>query len=224
MRKPFLSIVTRCCKRPRMLGLNMASLDAQSNKSIEQVFIVDHVGRGIAWANQQLYTHRHRVHGRYVYILDDDNRLVSEKFVARVLGGAVAFGDPEIFVVSGTRPTADVKRFPDERAWKSQTLRKETTNAHCYVVRADVWKKHIKSFGYPPTLSGAWQFPKALIAHGGYHWVWMDVLGGESIQLGRGRVETDEADWWQQVLAAHPDIKCHDLYSGKAYWRELWSS
>jgi hypothetical protein len=226
VRSPFLTVVTRCYKRPAMLQINMASLDAQTDKGIEQIFIIDRVGRGIVWANQQLYAHRNRARGRYVYILDDDNRLVDKDLVAELRRAAMLWRDPDVFVVKGLRPTSNVRVFPDDQAWRTNTLRKATTNAHCYVVKANVWKMHIKSFGYPPTLSGAWQFPKALIDHGGYRWVWRNIVAGESIWLGRGRTETDSKAWWQAVLRDNPDIEMHgspDFFS-TLYRRRLWLS
>ena len=45
--RPFLSVVTRCYKRPDMLNENKASLRGQTDQDYEQLFIVDDVGRGV---------------------------------------------------------------------------------------------------------------------------------------------------------------------------------
>lgn len=219
IKRPFLTIVTRCHRRPELLAGNIASVNAQTDKDIEHVLIPDFSGKGIPHANKLLYRDRHRVRGEYVYILDDDNELVDRKLVARLKRAADVNDQPHVFVVRGLRPTGEIKVFPDSDAWASRKLVKKTTNAHCYVVRGDVWKKHIKSFGYPATLSGAWKFPKALIREGGYRFVWLDIRAGRSVQLGRGNFDCEDDDWWQQILDAHKDI---EQLSDGDYRRLLW--
>ncbi|MHA2069645.1 MAG: glycosyltransferase family 2 protein, partial [Candidatus Thorarchaeota archaeon] len=72
----FLTIVTRCCQRPKMLSENIQSVIDQTCHDVEQVFIVDHTRQGIHVADRALALNKDRVEGEYVYILDDDCQLI----------------------------------------------------------------------------------------------------------------------------------------------------
>lgn len=217
--RPFFSVVTRCHCRPNLLAKNIISVDAQTDRDIEQIFIPDFTGNGIPHANKLLYYNRYRVWGDYVFILDDDNELAGIHLVETIKEKARAEDYPDIFVVRGVRPTERITLFPDNKSWRNRELKEATTNAHCYIVKHEVWKHHIKSFGFPPTTSGAWQFPKALIDYGSYRWVWVDIKAGKTTQKGHRIEECEDDDWWERVLEAHPDIE----KKGEEDWRrELW--
>jgi glycosyltransferase involved in cell wall biosynthesis len=79
--KPFLSIMTRCFKRPKQLERCIASVQNQTDQDYEQLFIKDDQGRGLFWANSQIFGNRHRVNGKWVYILDDDDYLTDSYFI-----------------------------------------------------------------------------------------------------------------------------------------------
>ena len=67
---PFIEVVTRCYKRPKMLAENTASLDRQTFTDWEQTLLIDEVGIGLDQANAQLADFVPV--GDYVWILDDD--------------------------------------------------------------------------------------------------------------------------------------------------------
>ena len=48
---PFLSIVTRCSKRPRSLLRAVGSLTDQTDLDAEHIFLVDEKHRGLKFAN-----------------------------------------------------------------------------------------------------------------------------------------------------------------------------
>ena len=88
MSKPFLSIVTRCCRRPVQLTRCIESVVNQTCHDIEQVFLVDKIGRHrenpILWANKQLERYADRVDGEYVYVLDDDGQLADNNVIYEI--------------------------------------------------------------------------------------------------------------------------------------------
>ena len=73
---PFLSIVTRCFKRPSLLERNKESVYNQLDQDWEHIFIVDDIGMGMEAANKALALNKHLISGEYVFILDDDDILV----------------------------------------------------------------------------------------------------------------------------------------------------
>jgi len=141
---PFLSIVTRCYKRPKALRLNVVSVAKQTDRDWEQVFITDDEGRGLLWANKSLYLNRHRVKGDYVLILDDDNILYHNKVVEH-LKAVVAAHDPDILIVK----LHQIKRLlPTDEVWGKQPVFGHIDTG-CFVVRHDVWVDNIILFGQP---------------------------------------------------------------------------
>lgn len=195
MDHPLLTVVTRTCRRPALLGANIESLLAQTDRDVEQVFIIDNERRGIAWANRQFHVHRQRVDGRYVYILDDDCKLINDEFVAR-LRRAVD-DEPDVVMVRSRRPQRRIKELPT--VWgQRDRLRKKTTNCLCYVVRNDWYRAHVIGFG--SRICGDWHFLDRLLKHGA-GLVWLDLFVGQTQQLGRGRhFEDCGDDWFERVV------------------------
>jgi len=202
-----LSVVTRCCMRPELLRENVESVRKQTARFVQQIFIVDRHRQGISWANKQLHEKRNFVTGDYVFILDDDNILPDNEFWEYASLVAEYADTPEVLVTLALRPSGQ-RVFPGHEDWVNKNLVKARTNAHCYVVRSDIWKKHIISFGTPTTHSGAWQFPEAMLKHKPpYRWKWVEVIAGESVQLGRGHTDNLGEDWWEKyVLPEYPEM------------------
>ena len=70
-----LEIVTRhLTTRPTMLERNQASVDRYADEDVMQTLIVDNVGRGVAWANEQMA--EFTPVADYVWLLDDDDEAV----------------------------------------------------------------------------------------------------------------------------------------------------
>jgi hypothetical protein len=189
-----LTIVTRACRRPVMLGVNIDSVLAQTDRDIEQVFIVDNDRRGVARANAQLDLNRERADGSYVYILDDDTRLINREFVAHLR--KVVVDRPHVVMVRSRRPQMSRDELPT--AWgRRDWLKKKTTNCLCYVVRGDWYREHI--VGFNEKVCGDWHFLNRLLEHDA-RLVWLDHFVGETQQLGRGKkFEKCKPDWFRQV-------------------------
>lgn len=192
----FLTIVTRCCKRPKMLTSNIESVLFQTDQDVEQVFIVDHKQAGILRANISLAQNKHRVDGDYVYILDDDTRLFDKGFVARLKRAAKE--SPDIIMVKSSRPQFAPHVLPKPFVWNCpERLALTSTNCLCYIVRRQPWLDHIEAFGEPA--AGDWHFLKA-VRDSGASFAWIDLVVAETQQLGRGRLfEKCGKNWFQQV-------------------------
>jgi len=182
--RPFLSIVTRCytSQRPKSLGINRASVAAQTDQDLEQVFIEDVVGIGIHGANVSLAENKDRVRGEYVLILDDDDRLTYDYFI-RDLKAIVKRYDPD--VVISKMLWKEGRILPPDAYWEKPPKggRIGTNN---FVVRRDVWLEYISAFGVPR--GGDISFIKKLWDKG-YKFFWWDEVTSSIQRIGYGRPE-----------------------------------
>jgi hypothetical protein len=179
-----------------MLTLNVQSVLAQTDHDIEQIFIVDNDQIGVPAANKSLALNKHRVEGDYVYILDDDTRLLDRGFVARLK--LVAESKPDVIMVKSSRPQFAPHVLPKADIWRNpEQLRVASTNCLCYVIRQQMWLDHIGAFSIPA--AGDWHFLYRLKRRGAA-FAWLDLVVAETQQLGRGRLfEKCGRDWFQQV-------------------------
>ena len=197
MTTPFLTIVTRCCKRPAMLSLCIDSVRALMDCSVEQVFIVDKKQIGILRANLLFAQHTHRIDGEYVYILDDDTLLTNTRFVTHIREAAA--DNPGIIMVRSWRSQLNPHTLPNNNVWgDKEKLKMATTNSLTYVVRADLWKQHIGEYGI--AAGGDWAFLEKLRDEG-HSFVWVNQMMAETQQLGRGEnFEKCKDNWFEQVI------------------------
>jgi glycosyltransferase involved in cell wall biosynthesis len=79
---PFLTIVTRCYNRPKLLKNNIKSLKSQTDPDYEQVFIIDRIGKGLEAADKSLDAFKHYNTGRYIMVLDDDDKIIDSTFIS----------------------------------------------------------------------------------------------------------------------------------------------
>ena len=201
MSLPLLTIVTRCCQRPQMLAKNIESVAAQKDNSVEQVFLVDLQRRGRLHANKELRRHPSAIVGDYVYMLDDDCRLIHPRFVER-LRNAVKH-KPDVVMVKSMRPQLKPYVLPRGKWGDTKMLQGRMTNCLCYVVKRRVWLKHIVAFG--TGVSGAGRFLDAVLKSNPTV-IWLDVVAAETLQLGRDKDNSFErvtADWWERVVAMY---------------------
>lgn len=181
---PFLSIVTRCFKRPNALALNRASVHAQRDQDFEQLFIVDSQGLGLLIANQSLYDNRGEVRGRYVFILDDDDYLIRTDFIGK-MRQIVDTHDPDVIVIKMI--SVNGKIIPTEDTWGKKPIFCKIGTS-CVVVRNKVWKRHIDAFGKPS--AGDFSFIKELFSkRNNYRIRWVNLLASKVQYHGKGKPE-----------------------------------
>ena len=149
----FLSIVTRCYKRPEGLARNTASLARQTDRDFEQIFIIDEVGVGIPAANRSL-ANAEPV-GDYVLVLDDDD-IISEPKAIEYLKEATA-DNPEIVIFKGDLEVLGI--LPSVAVWGKRPLKGQIAGCN-FITRRDVWEKHVASYGADE--AGDYEYIKAL--------------------------------------------------------------
>lgn len=195
----FLTFITRACRRPVMLATCIRSVIAQTDHDWEQVFIVDKEQRGLVWANNSMAHNAHRVRGQWVFHLDDDCKLIEPMFVERVTAHLIEYPQSEVVMVKTRRPQLATKILPHPDVWGRKKGLSRKANGMCHVVRADVWRSCIPALGGGG--GGAGRFIARLI-NTGAELSWLDMIGGETQQLGRGRKFEDcKPDWFEQTMS-----------------------
>lgn len=163
-----LSIITRCYRRPIGLRRNQLSVKLQTCQDYEQILLVDEIGLGINAADARMAAEiPARIRGDYVYVLDDDNILIDNGFIARIADIA-AWLVPDIIMVKSDNGALGV--LPSSKVWKGQPILGQV-DAMNYVVKADVWKRHAAAWATHPKDAGDAMFIVELFRHGyGVHW------------------------------------------------------
>jgi glycosyltransferase involved in cell wall biosynthesis len=175
----FLTVVTRCYKRPVMLANNVASLEAQTDPDYEHLFIVDDEGQGIGWANRALGMVEPA--GDYVLVLDDDDMLISDRAIELMKDAAIkiqrtgrpTIEPPDLLIFKAEH--GDLGTLPSKAIWGKRPLKGHIGSCD-FISRRDVWEKHIHRFGVDE--GGDYAY---------LHAVWMD---------------TPDVRWLDEVLAS----------------------
>lgn len=181
MPRPFLSVVTRCYKRPTMLAINQESLARQTDQDYEQILLIDDEGLGLHAANKRLAEAEPA--GDYVLILDDDDMLSEPEAIERLKEAAV--DDPEMVFFHADHDWLGV--LPSRIVWKAQRPLKCHIGSCDFITRRDVWGRHIEAFGAPEC--GDFEFLKSIWMAGRPDAVWIDDILAGVQRIGHGRPE-----------------------------------
>jgi len=165
-----------------MLEVNKASLRMQTDPDYEQIFIVDKIGRGIWWANKSLAENKHRVKGKYTYILDDDTCLIDRDFIGTIKPIAEEYS-PDVILFKVERPVG-IRILPDERVWRKVPILGHIDTA-CFTVKTEIWKMYIESFGTRGC--GDYYFIKRLYDEK-CSFYWLDRVIGRIQRVSQGKV------------------------------------
>jgi glycosyltransferase involved in cell wall biosynthesis len=180
---PFLSIVTRHMpSRPGLFAECCRSLRDQADQDFEHVVLVDHVGRGVQWANGQFARHRYAVNGDYVLILDDDDALTTPHAVEALRAG-VADSQADLIVFRADH--ANLGILPDAAVWSEKPLYGHIGSCD-FITRREVWQRHVDAFAKP--VGGDYSFLSELWRCG-YHVHWLDCLLARVQRISRGAPE-----------------------------------
>jgi len=177
-KEEFLTFVTRTCGRPIMLRKNIDSLLMQTDNDWRQIILVDDDKRGMQFAEEMLISNKSRVKGDYVYVFDDDHRLITPGFVSGIRT-IVAATNPDIIMVKcrirghGILP----------RPWMGNGgyLKGAHVDIGCFVVRGEVWGNYIYMIAHP--YGGDWYFyDKLWRSDDNLEIVWWDKLVAEDMR------------------------------------------
>lgn len=175
---PFLEVLTRVYKRPKMLAHNVASLEAQSDQDFTQTFLVDDEGRGIGWSYVNMAAYAPNLVGDYIWILDDDDMAVSQTFVAD-LKSIVEAHNPDVIMVKmdhgkrGILPSVCWQRKPEIGG----------IGCSAFVVKRHIWQRHSKFLGN--NYAGDFDFIHSIFSWD-YRFYWFDCIASKVQKISLG--------------------------------------
>jgi hypothetical protein len=186
---PFLEVLTRACKRPRMLAVNQASLRNQTDRDLVQTLLVDDVGRGINWATENMAAYAPQLVGDWVWILDDDDTCILPTLVAE-LKFIVADSDPDLIMVRMDHGAGRI--LPDDDTWHGPPVLSHI-GCSAYVVRRVIWQAHAGAM-LPGEYHSDYKFISSIWAAKPSVY-WHDVIASRVMKQSFGAPETTSP--WQ---------------------------
>lgn len=203
---PFLTVVTRCFKRPLLLQANVKSLKAQTDPDYEQIFIIDRVGKGLAAADQVLGEHKELNTGRYVLVLDDDDMILEPGFIAAIKKVAKN-KDPDVMIWRGRFGKGYLTDLPPKDTNWGKAVVKAKIGSFNYAIKNELYKKfiHVCKTG----VAGDFDFLKKVLNHPGLKVEWIDhtFVGiqikskGKAVQsirvVGNKRIVSQKKNRWR---------------------------
>jgi len=179
-KNPFLSIVTRTCNRPNLLKICTDSVKAQTDQDLEQLFIIDEIGRGKVWAQASLneYKDKLNINGKYVMVLDDDDFLVDLSFV-EVLKNTVGCSSPDIIFFRGLLGN---KLYPPDELWEKPPVHARICT-FCFAVKKDFYMRFIHKWAQRD--SGDFHFIRACF-NASKNNLWINRAVAKAQKISRG--------------------------------------
>ena len=195
---PFLTVVTRCYKRPIFLQNNVQSLKAQTDPDYEQVFIIDKVGLGLAWADKALNKFKDRNHGSYVMVLDDDDRVSDINFIKTLK--QIINGNTQLDVViwQGLFGWSSLNKkgylMPTNGTNWGKKVEQGKIGSFNYAVRNEIYQKHIHKC--KEGLHGDFNYINSVLNQKGISVLWLEQIFVETQMRGKGKAvaEIEERD------------------------------
>ena len=177
---PFLSIITRCYKRPSMLARQIDTVVYQDDPDYEQILLTDSIGRGIGYANRLLATARPL--GEYVMVLDDDDWLVHDNAIG-LMKEATAVEGPALLIFRADHNGLGI--LPSKAVWQHRPIKGQIGSCD-FITRRDTWDRHIHAFGVEEAgdyayLFNVWQDNPSV--------VWLDEILAGVQRISRGASE-----------------------------------
>jgi hypothetical protein len=176
----FMTIYTPTYKRPMMLRLCQASVNAQTCKDFEHVIFQDERGHGIPGMYKQLKQSAPGFIGQYVYILQDDDRLFDNRVIDDIKTFVETENYPPVVVMRSRKGRLHLPRY-----WGEEPVH-SCIDLGNYVIRRDIFMTFADCFG--EKYDGDYDFIHCLWRHG-LRFEWYDRQICESDQFGKGAPE-----------------------------------
>lgn len=182
----YLTIVTRCYKRPNMLRRHIESVEKMVDPDWEHYFIVDEVGIGVLEANKKFYEHRENIKGKWVLLLDDDDVLLDPHLVTRLKSDE--FNQKDVVIAKMQHGNRELPPYLPCSITYGEIC------GSSFVVRNRVYQKYIDRFAVYP--GGDYNFISAVVGDKKNRVGWLDVVITGIQQIGRGQPEalSEESD------------------------------
>jgi hypothetical protein len=185
--EPFLSIITRRYIRPEGFEKNQSSINCLVDKDIEQIFIIDSVGHGMLNANKSfsLPEVKSIVSGKYVFLLDDDD-YITNPFMTIQLKSIAESTNADVIFFKMFIKNKNMCLYPTPNQWKNNTMFAGSIGGSCFVVKNEIYQKHIENFGH--VRMGDFNFINAVMKTNPNVY-WLDKQMSETGRVSRGAKE-----------------------------------
>lgn len=178
---PFLTVITRCFKRPTMIAKNIASLSAQTSQDYDQLCLIDDVGRGVGWSYTNMASYAPRLKGDYVWILDDDDMCICDTLIDD-LKAIVAEHNPDVIMLKMDHGPRGI--LPG-KSWQQRPVLGDI-GCSAFVVRRGVWQDHAPYF--TPDYNGDFAFISSIFDED-YEIYWHDCIASKVQRISDGQPE-----------------------------------
>lgn len=181
---PFLTIYTPTYKRPTYLRRCVESVCTQTvyPKQVQHIIVEDKIGVGVGGMYAEVARHVAEMTGDYVYILQDDDVLATNRVVERLMEFAAGQDQPPVIIC---RNIKNGNRYPV--IWRAEPA-KGLIDLGNYVTRRDVFAKYVNDFG--KYYSGDFPFIRKLWDEQ-IKFYWLDMLLAKAQALGMGKPEEE---------------------------------
>lgn len=150
---------------------------------------------GLKWANFQIHENRHRINGKWVYILDDDDFIIDLKFIEKlkIIDKKISTG---IIICKGY---INEELFPHHGFWKRAPIR-GTIGSPNFIVTKKVFLKH--SIHWCQSRAGDYFFIKKAYAHEKTHW-WNNCVFYAPIGLCKPEISVEIQQKYIKIQEEH---------------------
>jgi hypothetical protein len=152
---------------------------------MEHVMIHDQGGHGMHWANKQIFEHSWKVHGQYIYILDDDGFLLYDDFIADFKKLLINLDkEPDVIFCKGWIIN---KLFPTN--WKEMPERRGI-GAPNFIIKYETFLEH--AFTWDTPRAGDYQFITSVLKQNPKIYWWDKILFYGSMSSGFTGIEKEQ--------------------------------
>lgn len=182
IKRPFLSIVTRNHPaRSEVINECKASLKDLNPGDYQHIIIPDEKGEGIPTANRMFFENRHLITGKYVFILDDDDVLISDDLISDLRILIRRHDTPGIVFI---RMKLGEKIIPTEEVWRKDKLLPGSLGSSCFIMINSLWQECVDEFKTTET-PGDFNFINSAFSKCPNIY-WQDKIYSEASKLRRG--------------------------------------
>lgn len=180
----FLEVITRCYARPEMLAKNKAAFERQTSRNFVQTFLVDDIGRGKVWAEDNLRANIQHFRGQYIWLLDDDDLCTRDTLVEELKAIAEAH-NPDVIMVRMDHGPLGV--LPPDDLWQ-QRPQAGRIGGSSVIVKRVVWFKHGHNWR-EGTNHADFEFIDSLFRDNSLSIFWLDVVASKVQRISWGNPE-----------------------------------
>lgn len=181
---PFLEVITRCCRRPQMLAENKAAFERQTCRDFIQTFLVDDIGRGKVWAEDNLRESVQHFKGHYIWLLDDDDLCIRDTLVHELRAIAQLLS-PDVIMVRMDHGPLGV--LPPDELWQ-QRPQPGRIGGSAVIVRREAWQVHGEAWR-EGVYHSDFEFIDSLFRDGSLSIYWLDVVASKIQRISLGNPE-----------------------------------